>query len=533
VDIVTRKGAAVSSHPLAARAGADTLRLGGNAVDAAISAALVECVVQPHNTGIGGYGGVMIIHLGREHRSVCVDFDSVAPLACTPDMFEVDPDAPNIGRESGLPAVKGLLNDYGCMSVSVPANVAGFAFALRRYGRMSWAEVSQAAIEIAENGFVVDKAFALALRKFAPEASNDAKEIFFRGGRVPAEGDILAQPDLARLLRRLADEGPEAFYGDEIGGEIVRQVQEGGGLLQMEDLRRYTPTESEPIFIRCGPWEVQTPGLPAGGVTSLQIARAVHEFGPTAQDYRSGRYHHFLIEAMKLAWQERLALAGDPLFVDDPTPRLLSDAHARETVERVRDYVGPDTPVGGLAPDSHTVHTCTADSEGNMVSLTSTQGAHFGSRVAVRGFGFILGHGISRFDPLPGRANSIAPGKRMLHNMSPIALLKDGELRGVFGLPGGRKIVNVAAQMTIGFIQFGMSPSEAIFAPRVHTEGREPVVVERNMPKAIVRYLQSRGHRIQLPSPGMGGPASAIMIDHETGLLKAASQRGPEAVSVL
>ncbi len=526
-----KHSAVVSSDSLATNVGVELLRRGGNAVDAAVGAMLAECVVQPHNVGIGGYGGAMIIWLGRSRRAVCIDFDSVAPQAAAADVFGSD--ARVGGGENGpLPAM-GPANEFGYLAVSVPANVAGLALALRKYGSMSWAEASRPARELAERGFPVYPGLALALKRFAELADEDSRSALLGDGKVPAEDDLFVQRDLARLLDGLAAEGPEAFYGPEIAGHIAKHVEEHGGILHVADFATYAPVECEPVSVQCGTDLLCTPGLPAGGATALQIVLAMHELGPDADDYRSGRYHHCLIEVSKQAWIERLELMGDPRFAEDPTPRLLSAAHIRQMLPHVPETVGRYTPVPRADPDAHTVHVVAADTDRNLVSLAATQGGHFGSRVVIGGLGLVMGHGMSRFDPVPGRPNSIEPGKRMLHNMSPMLLLGNGEPRCVFGLPGGRKIVNVAAQMGLGFIEYGMLPAEAIGAPRVHTEGHEPVIVDASLPGNIVDFLESRGHRLERTEQPIGNPASAIVIDPENGALLAASQIGEEAVGML
>lgn len=534
--MIDRKGkcaAVAAMDSFAAKAGIEVLRKGGNAVDAAVAAALVECVVQPQNIGIGGYGGAMLIYLADQRRVVSIDFDSVAPMAASEDMYQVDPSATEWQLESGTAPVVGRVNEYGCLSVSVPGNVAGLALALRKYGTMSWADVSGPAIALAEEGFPVYPGLAWAIGKFCEHADETSIRAFLPDGTAPGEGEVLVQRDLAELLMKLSDDGPEAFYAPELAGRIVEQVRRGGGVLQLEDFARFAPTESEPIPVPCGECNVCTPGLPAGGLTALQIARTMHAIGFEPGDYTSGRYHHLLIEVSKLAWLDRIRLLGDPLHVDDPTDALLSADYAAKLASRVMELTAPDGAAGALSGESHTAHIVTADSHRNMVSLTATQGATFGSCVVVDGLGLVLGHGMSRFDPVPGRPNSVASGKRMLHNMSPMMLVRNGAASCVFGLPGGRRIVNVAAQMALGFTMFGMTPAEAVLAPRVHTEGREPVAVSDSLPAEVARFLESSGHQLQPTDRPIGGPASAIVLDPQEDAFYAASQRGEALVEVL
>lgn len=525
MDFIGKKGAVCSSDPLAVAAGLELLRRGGNAVDAAVGTVLVECVVQPNNTGLGGYGGTMTLYIAGENRATSIDFDGVAPLAAKPDMFEVEAEVDPAATMTGTMPVKDSLNEYGYLALCVPGNVGGLAHALRKYGTMSWTEVSARALELAENGFPIGELLASRIRDFAEKADELSKKALFGGSPVPGEGDLFIQKDLAKLLHKLAQEGPEAFYGEEIAGAIVKQVREHGGILQMEDFTRFSPDEAQPISVKCGDFELCTSPLPGGGLTSLQIAAALYELGVTRDDLQSGRYHHLFVEVGKPAWAERLALLGDPHFIEDPTPGLLSKEHISAIAAQAAD--GPtDTTVGQRAPLGHTVHTVAGDGAHNFVSVTCTQGNAFGSRVVIDGLGLVLGHGMSRFDPMPGTPNSIAPGKRMLHNMSPMLLMENGRIKGVFGLPGGRRIVNVAAQMAVAFMRFGMTPHEAIAAPRVHTEGHEPTLVDSTYPAELADALKAYGHTTEPFRQIIGGPASAIMIDSITGSLRAASQRG-------
>lgn len=501
-------------------------------MDAAVATALAECVVQPQNVGLGGYGGAMLIYLAHERRIVCIDFNSVAPMAAFDGMFEIDETATSWQIENGAAPVKNNLNEYGCLSISVPGNVAGFALALKKYGTLSWAEVSQPAIELAENGFPVYLGLAAAFDKFMQYSDEKSKRAVLPNGRPPVEEEIFKQPDLAKLMKTLAAEGPEAFYSGPIARAIVEQVKSGGGILEVEDLARYSPTEGCMISVNLGDWELYTPGLPAGGLTALQIVKAMHAAGLSKADYDSGRYFHYLIEISKSAWLDRARLLGDPLFTDDPTFHLLSDEYASATASSVSEERAEPT-LGAMSTEGHTVHLVTADEERNMVSLTATQGGSFGSCVAIEGLGLIMGHGMLRFDPVTGRPNSVAPGKRMLHNMSPMMLARDGVVEYAFGLPGGRRIVNVAAQMALGFTMLGQSPGEAVAAPRLHTEGREPVTVGASVSETAQEYLKNMGHEIELTEGKIGGPACAVHWNRSDNTLTTASQAGPDRVGVV
>jgi gamma-glutamyltranspeptidase/glutathione hydrolase len=530
-------GMVVANNRISAEAGLAILKNGGNAVDAAVAAALMEAVVAPSSCGIGGYGGCMVIYWAREQKAVSLNFNSVAPMTATPEMF--------VG--------KGNANKLGALAVGVPATLRGLETAVKKFGKKSWAEVIAPAQEVAERGVVVSKAMANNVNSFAArmEKFPVTAAMLMPNQRPPLEGETVRLPELAQSLRLIARDGADVFYEGELAQRIVDYLQSQSGLLTMKDLQPYQPTLSQPLQTAFHDATLFTPPLPAGGASALQTLRVLERmplpFQPT------GGYFHYLIQTFKFIWRERLTLMGDPAFVDVPMQQMLSDERADEIAERVMSGIEPPS----LQPDedaSCTTHVCAADAEGNWVSLTHTHGESFGSMVTVPGTGILLGHGMSRFEVTPGRANSVAPGKQPLHNMCPTFICKSSDSshhrhserseescreilrsaqndsgKAVLGLPGGRRIVNVIAQMVVNLIQFDMNVADAIAAPRLHCEGSEPIQVEDKMPQATIEALRQRMHDIQLVS-GVGGSASGIVWDAATQRVEgAADPRGQGA----
>jgi len=515
---------------MAASAGAEVLRKGGNAVDAIVAAALAECVVQPHNVGLGGYAGTMVTYSAKHNVVSVIDFDSIAPAAARPDMFppHVCTDNWDIASDgnSGGPG----MNEYGCMCVTVPPIVAGLALAVERFGRMSFADVAAGAQRLADGGFTVYRMLAKALSLFAKHADAESVRALLPNGVVPKEGDVLVQKDLAALIAALRRDGPMAFYTGDVRARVLDRIKRGGGIVEESDFSAVAPRVEEPIAVNCGEFDVFTPGPPAGGITALQMLRVLDliDFAPT--DLATSRHYHLLIEAARHAWRERFECLGDPLHVDVPIDEMLSERRALDTLARVESgALAPDVSVSA-AGSEHTVHLVAIDGDRNMASLTATHGSWFGSMIAVDGLGLVLGHGMSRFDPVPGRPNSIAPGKRVQHNMSPIIITRNGQPYCAIGMPGGRKIINGSVVLAHGITEFGLTCGEAMALPRFHLDGSGPAVVDS---AALVSEMKKGGCDVELADKRLGGPVAGALVADETGLLMAASEAGFECVAAV
>jgi gamma-glutamyltranspeptidase/glutathione hydrolase len=517
--MTVRPTAAVATpHPAAAAAGRDVLARGGNAVDAAVAAVLACCVATPGMVGLGGYGGSLVAILDGE--AVAIDFDSRAPLAYRPDQYAGDR----------------AKYEQGYLAITVPAVVAGLDLALARFGTLPWAAVSEPAIALAETGVTVTPDLKRTLDNWWKRADAVSRRALFSGGSVPDAGTVWVQGDLARLLRRLAADGPAGFYHGEVPRTIVRQIRDHGGILAEEDFARYQPGVVQPLAVDYRGHRVYTPPPPSGGLTSLQILRTLERFDLATMKPWSAEYFHAVAEAAKLAWRDRTTCVGDPDATPVPVDRLLSAETASRNAEMIRrgECVSGRSTAPNAHDSPHTVNVVAADAAGNVVSLTATQGYLYGSSVVIDGLGLVMNHGMSRFDPNPDSPNAAAPGKRMVHNMAPTVIVgRDGRAFGAVGLPGGPKIVTVTAQLVVNLIDFAASPATAVTAGRVHAEADEPVAVSSAVPEAVIEELRACGHTVRRgqdvggPPDEIGGMANALLIG--PGGVAAASQAGPDA----
>lgn len=512
-EISAKSSVVVTIRKSASEAGLAALRQGGNAVDAAVAAAMVLCVVSPTNVGFGGYGGTMAFYDAKANRVRALDFDSVAPRAYRPDLYH-----------TSAPA------QHGYLALGVPAMIAGFDAALRNFGKLKWSDVSRHAADIAENGFPTDTVLANELRKWAATADKASLAAILPDGKPPAVGEPFRLPDLAKLIRSLESD-PRAFYTGEPAKLIAKQVQANGGILSEADMAAYEPQIVEPLSVSYRGYELFTPPPPSGGITSLSILKTLERVNLADYDPWGAPYYELFAGASMLSWQERARWLGDPKFVDVPMARMLSAEAAAERFDRIcRGDVAPPPDQPPLPPaGEHTCNVLAADAEGNAVSLTVTHGESFGARVAIEGLGLFLGHGMSRFDYKPGAPNAPQPGKRMQHNMCPTVVLKDGRPHALVGLVGGPKIVTVTAQQLVNVLDFGASAGDSASAPRIHVEQREPVLVTPNVPWEVAAEMVLMGHNVK-GAPAIGGPANVVRFHDGGRSLTAACSAGTDGV---
>ena len=492
-----------------AKAGQKVLADGGNAIDAAVAAALTSCVAAPARCGVGVYGGHMTVALARSRKVVSIDFNTVAPGSARADMFPVD--------EKG--AVKDRLNFYGWLAAGVPGTMAGLQLALDRYGSKSFRELVAPAIQTAKNGFVVSPTFARTLRSSAERFRKDpgSAAVYLKNGEPPAAGELLRNPELAALLSTLADRNStESFYRGDIAQRVAEGFQKNGGLVTAKDLAAYHAREVDPLRLKWNGFEIATAPLTAGGLTILEAISVLKELGWETSPSSNGTVHAHL-EALRLSWQDRLELLGDPAKVKVPADRLLSTAHARELALAVRDAVREKRPAATHVPEhteEGTNHISCVDRHGNMVALTLTQGNAFGAQITIEGLGITLGHGMSRFDPHPGHPNAPGPGKKPLHNMCPTVVLRDRRPVFALGGSGGVRIPNAIYDVLSHYAGRGDSLAAAVAAPRMNSVGTRNVTVEASWPKAEMDYLTQCGFNLRT---GEGAIVSAVSFDPQTG----------------
>lgn len=504
---------AVSGEPTAEKVGAQVLASGGNFVDALVAAALAGAVAAPHQTGIGGYGASIIIARADGKKVVCIDANSAAPADAHAAMFKPD-DKGN---------VPGRVNETGWLAGGVPGILAGLQLALDRHGTRSFRDSVAPAIAIARDGFKLPAGLATTIRSFSPLAKTHegGRKLFFKDGAPLATGDTYRNPEVAALLETLAQRNSvDSFYRGDIAQRIGEVFQKHGGLVTAKDMAAYQAREVEPLRFEWNGCDVRTAPLTSGGLTTLQALTTLRELGwgrAGGLQPPSLAATHARIEALRLAWADRLALLGDPQHADVPVAKLLSADYAQETADRVRRAVKEGRPLAHAAesrPHTGTINLSVVDRAGNLAAITLTHGNGFGARVTVDGLGLTLGHGMSRFDPHPGHSNCPGPGKRPLHNMVPTVVLREGRPVLAVGGRGGRKIPNALFEVLTHYVALGQPMEAALAAPRLHTEGNLNLELEARWPVAEVEALGKLGYK---PKTAGSATMSAAAFDPKTG----------------
>lgn len=507
-----------SDAALASKVGSEVLASGGNAVDAAVATALALAVVFPTAGNVGG-GGFLVARVGG--KSYALDFRETAPAAATRDMYLGPDGGPT--RESR----------DGWRSAGVPGSVAGLWEAWHTLGshRKSWSELCAPAIDLAERGFPVDAAFAktvdLVRARLAKYPASAA--LFLPSGAPPPAGTTWRDPDLAGLLRRVAQDGPRAFYEGPVADTIGRAVKEGGGLITVDDLKAYRAQWRPPVeYEYRGRHVVGVPPPSSGGVTMAMIAHVLSGLDVKALGWHSAAHVHVVAEAMRRAFAARNAKLGDPDFVHNPMDELLSERWAAEQRATIRmDRATPTAELfphvaAGAAGGPHTTELAVVDAAGDAVALTTTVNAWYGSGVTVPGLGFVLNDEMDDFATVPGTANmfglvqgepnAIAPGKRMLSSMSPTIVLDGaGAVQLVLGAAGGSMIITTVFEELSNAVDFGMSAADAVRAPRFHHQDLPDLLLlePHALADDVLQTLQRMGHATKefehiADAPGIG-----------------------------
>lgn len=514
------RGMVVTNHPLASAAGAEMLAAGGNAIDAAVASLFALSVVEPMMVGVFGAGHAQIVL--RDGRHTVVDAYTTAPAAARPEMYRPVSDTWPDYMEA-----EDLENTLGPRSVGVPGTLAGWCEMLARFGTLDLPAVIAPALRHAEHGFAVTGYLAECIAECAPDlaAFTETARVLLPGGTPLRKGDRLRQPDYARTLRTLAADGPQALYGGALGRRVAEHLQAAGGVLTLDDLAGYRTVER--AAVRGTYRGFQIAGCPpptGGGIHLLQILNILEGADVAALGFGTADGIHLLAEAFKIAFADRAAATGDPAFVDVPVARLIAKDYAAARRAEIDPAKAAAHRAGvGPAGSAHTTHLTVADGDGNVVAATQTINSLFGSKVMVPGTGMLLNNTMALFDPHPGRALSVAPGKRMTSSMAPTIVLRDGRPAWALGLPGGVRIFASVLQALVNVIDHGMSLQEAVEAPRVWTQGQE-LEVERAVPDGVRRALAARGHDVA-PVAHVGGGMCAIGFEPDGTLTGAACWR--------
>lgn len=497
--------AAVSSdHPLASAAGADVLRRGGNAVDAAITMAAVLAVTRPHMNGPGG-DAFMIYYDAKTKKVYALNGSGRAGSKATPAFF----------ASRNLKEVP----SSGILSVSVPGAPQAWADALQRFGTIPLSTALEPAIRYAEQGFPVTPRlaadFQASMRKIS--ADPELSRTFLRGGEVPDVGTMLRQPDLGRSLRAIATQGPSVFYRGDIAKQIVAFMDKEGGLLSAEDLAKHTSTWTEPIETTYHGLRVLAFPPPTQGATTLELLNIAEQFDLEGMGHNSTDYLNTLTRAARFAYRDRDAYLADPTFVQVPLDRLLSKSYAADVAAQIRAGTA-DLPDGYLnrEGDGDTVYLCVVDKDGNAVSYIQSLFAAFGSGRMVPGTGITLQNRGSLYVLDPAHPQVIAPGKRPFHTLNPVMILHpDGSPYMVLGSPGGDGQPQTVMQVLNNILLFGMQPQAAVEAPRLQANGLR-ASVETGMLADSGSALRARGLTVREQAPGSAFGGASVIVIHPT-----------------
>lgn len=511
-------GMVVSQRKIASEVGAQILKKGGNAIDAAVATGLALAVVLPRAGNLGG-GGFMIVHLAKENKTIAIDYREKAPSAADRDLF-LDENGDYDKKKA----------QFSLLSAGVPGSVAGFHHALTKYGTITWQEALEPAIKLAEQGFEIphDLANTLASERYRKRLSSNpaAAKVFFKKDKsIYSAGETLVQTDLAWTLKQLSKNGPDAFYKGEIAKLIVQEMEANGGLITLEDLKNYNVAERKPLVGQYKNFEiVSMPPSSSGGTHLIQMLNMLEEFPIKEMGFGSADSIHILAEVMKRAYADRSKYLGDSDFYKVPSS-LTSKDYAKAlnkdiSVEEITpsSEVAPGNPYPYESPD--TTHFSVMDQYGNAVSNTYTLNFSYGSGMMIPGTGMLINNEMDDFSSKPGtpngygllgsEANAIEPNKRPLSSMTPTIIFKDNEPYMVFGSPGGSRIITTVLQVAMNVMEHDMNIAQAVHSPRMHHQWLpEVLMIEQGFGVDTENLLKQKGYRLY-PSSTMGS-VQAIM----------------------
>ena len=531
-DVRGRIGAVSAGHPLAAQAGLRVLQRGGNATDAVIAMAGVLAVVRPHMNGIGGDAFGIFYH-GETGEVTALNASGRAGALATPEFFAA----------AGLDRIPGA----GPLSVSVPGAVAGWVDAHERYGSMDFADLLATGIDYARNGFAVSTRLAQDFEEQGASLNKAGRDLYLPNAAAPAVGSLLRNPALADSLQLVATEGKEGFYQGGIAERLAAFITEQGGYLRPEDFANHTSTWVTPLRGDYLDHEFIVMPPNTQGVTQLALFEMAKSHDLAQQGQNSADYLHTLIELKKLAFADRDRWVADPELATVPVPQLLDSDYLRQRALAVdmamaATEVAPgfgevvaSAPNGSRSDAGDTVYITAVDQWGNAVSWIQSNFAGFGSGLLDETTGILLHNRGALFTLETGHPNQVAPGKRPYHTLSPImALHPDGELAFTLGTPGGDSQTQTILQITHNLLMFGMTPQQAIEAPRFRSQAGTRLAIENRVAAAVLAELQTRGHELNVIDGWTAtfGGAQMVHRDPASGVLTAAADPRREAYAI-
>ena len=499
--VTASRGMAVTNHPLASAAAAEMIASGGNAIDAAIASLFTLTVVEPMMVGIFG-GGTALIRLA-DGREVVIDGLSTAPSSTRPDSFTPVSDTWPTYMET-----EGWANRVGPKAVAVPGNLKAWCEVVERFGRLPLATLIEPAIRHASRGFAVTPYLATSIADTAFDLCKDKAiaSVFLPGGKPLVAGDLLVQADYAETLRGIAQHGPAFLYGGALGRRVADYLEKAGSFIRFQDLEQYKTVQREPVRGTYRGVEIVGPPPPcSGGVHTIQILNMLEAFDLGKLGFGTPETVHLVLECLKIAAADRRAATADPAFVDVPKARLISKTYAAECRAQIRTDRAGTFESRVLSNESqNTTHVTLADAEGNVVTSTQTLNSLFGSRLMIPGTGIIPNNYMLLFDPHPGHALSLMPGKRITSGITALIGKRDGKPIFALGLPGAHRIPAAAMQTVLNIVDHGMSLQEAVEAPRVFTQGQE-AEIEKGFPETVRSTLAAMGHPVVAVDHVAGG----------------------------
>jgi len=536
--VAAQHGMVVASESIAAGIGLDILKQGGNAVDAAIATAAALNVTEGYSSGMGG-GCFMLIYWAEDEQVYVIDGRERAPLKINRDIY--------IDKKSKEP-IPGASTE-GVTAVATPGQPAALEMIHKRWGSVAWADLFGPAIAVADTGFPISRTYAEKLSYFSQRLYQYPanRDIFFpEGDTLPfGFGDRLVQKDLANLLQHLSDQGAGWFYDSDFTKEFVDFVKKQKGYLSLNDFLTYRPIERQPIHGNFRGYDIYSmPPPSSSGIHIIQMLKMIEPFNLSYWGANSSETIHILAESMKRAFADRAYYLGDPDYVDVPITGLLDSVYLDQQRNSMKPYQASAIQGPGTLPrdeSPQTTHFSIIDKDGNIVAVTSTVNTSFGSGVALPGWGLILNNQMDDFSVQPGvpnyyglvgsEANAIEGGKRPLSSMSPTIVLKDGTPAGIFGSPGGPRIITTVLQTFLNIVEFGMDVQEAVDCPRIHHQWKPDVIfIEPGIPADVLANLKAKGHEIY--QGGYWSSAQCIWIDENSGLITGGTDSRSEGAAV-
>ena len=514
----------VAPQPEPTEAGADVLREGGNAVDAGIACALVQGVVDPLMCGIAGFGSCGIYRPDKKFHGY-IDAHAPAPLASRPDMWAnlIESEA----RDGYGFILKGRVNDIGYKSICAPANLKMYYEAHKEHGSLPWSRIVEPAIAWAENGWTVrphvhywwsdDGAFGRAPNFERTGFTPAARALYCRADGTPKRvGDKVVNRDYGQTLRAIAKGGADVFYAGDIAQAIAEDMKKNEALLSIEDLKAWKPTHNAPLWGDYRGYKVSSNQPPGGGVMLIEMLNILENFALGAMEHGSAEYLRIVSEAMKRTTIDKDAHVGDPKFVKVPVEQLTSKAYAKEMADEIRRGVKAEVPrfnSGAISKD--TTHISVLDKDGNCFTMTHSLGMPSG--VVTPGLGFMYNGCMGVFDPRPGRAGSIAPGKARFSSVVPSIIFKDGKPHLIIGAPGATQIAMGVLHVILNALDFDMTMVEAVSAPRFSATS-DTIDISNRIQGRVERELKGQGYPVVRSPYGFGFAAVHAIRIHDDGL---------------